>query len=172
MDPKDGREPAFPTGLRSRMYAPLKSAVRKGREFGRRDGTGLESLLQDLAYGLRALRKNPVFAGLAAITLALGIGATTAVFSLVNAVLLRPLPYRDPERLVFLFEPAPRIVGVPLEAFGPFNGEFSDWQKQSRSFANLALFTNDRMNLSVNETAVRVDGSRVTGETTFCLSWG
>jgi len=164
VDPKDGREPAFPTGLRSRMYAPLKSAVRKGREFGRRDGTGLESLLQDLAYGLRALRKNPVFAGLAAITLALGIGATTAVFSLVNAVLLRPLPYRDPERLVFLFEPAPRIVGVPLEAFGPFNGEFYDWQKQSRSFANLALFTNDRMNLSVNETAVRVDGSRVTGE--------
>jgi hypothetical protein len=96
----------------------------------------IETLLRDVTHGLRMLRKNPGFAALAVLTLALGIGATTAVFSLVNAVLLRALPYRNPERLVFLFEPVPRIPGVPLEAFGPFNAEFYDWQKQSRSFAS------------------------------------
>lgn len=122
------------------------------------------SLLRDVSHGLRMMRKNPGFAALAAMTLAIGIGAATAVFTLVNAVLLRALPYRDPERLVFLFAPNPHFPEVPLEAWGPFNADFYDWQKQSHSFTNLALFTNDRVNLSVNGTAIRVDGSRVTGE--------
>ncbi|MGA3041770.1 MAG: ABC transporter permease, partial [Bryobacteraceae bacterium] len=117
-----------------------------------------------MRHGLRLLRKDPGFALLSILTLALGIGATTAVFSLVNAVLLRALPYQNPDRLVFLYEPVPRIPGVPLEVFGPFNAEFYDWQKQSRSFVYLALFTNDRLNLSVNGNAVRVYGSRVTGD--------
>ncbi len=121
-------------------------------------------LMRDAGYGLRVLRKNPGFAALAATTLALGIGATTAVFSLVNAVLLRALPYHDPARLVFLWEPNPRIPGVPLEAWGPFNADFYEWQKESRSFASLALFTTDRLNLSVEGSAIRVAGSRVTGE--------
>src|ERR1700691_1126132 len=124
----------------------------------------MKSLLRDVHHGLRMMRKNPGFAALAVMTLALGIGATTAVFSLVNAVLLRALPYRDPDRLVFLFEPNPHFPDVPLEAWGPFNAEFYDWKKQSHSFMNLALFTNDHLNLSVNGMAVRVDGSRVTGE--------
>ncbi|MGA2741526.1 MAG: ABC transporter permease [Bryobacteraceae bacterium] len=124
----------------------------------------MKSMLRDVNYGLRMMRKNPAFAALAVMTLALGIGATTAVFSLVNAVLLRALPYRDPDRLVFLFEPNPHFPDVPLEAWGPFNAEFYDWKKQSHSFTNLALFTNDPLNLSVNGMAVRVDGSRVTGE--------
>jgi predicted permease len=124
----------------------------------------MQSLLRDFSHGLRMPRKNPGFAALAVVTLALGIGATTAVFSLVNAVLLRALPYRDPDRLVFLFEPNPHFPDVPIEAWGPFNADFYDWQRQSRSFTSLALFTNDRLNLSVNGAAVRVDGSRVTGE--------
>lgn len=123
-----------------------------------------KSFWRDVSHGLRMLRKNPGFAALAIMTLALGIGATTAVFSVVNAVLLRALPYRDPDRLVFLFEPNPHFPSVPLEAWGPFNADFYDWQKQNHSFANLALFTNDRLNLSVNGMAVRVDGSRVTGD--------
>jgi predicted permease len=124
----------------------------------------MKPLLRDAIHGVRMMRKNPGFAALAVITLALGVGATTAVFSVVNAVLLRALPYKQPERLVFLFQPNPRYPGVPIEAFGPFNAEFYEWQKQSRAFVNLAMFTNDRMNLSVNGTAVRVSGSRVTGD--------
>lgn len=155
---------------------PAEEASRRAQfEFGSvgqakeecRDARGanlLPSLLQDLSFGLRTLRKSPGFAALAIVTLALGIGATTAVFSLVNGVLLRALPYRNPERLVYLFEPTPRIPGVPLEGFGPLNADFYDWQSQSRSFASLALFTTDSTNLSVGGTAIRVGSSRVTGE--------
>jgi len=124
----------------------------------------LDSLLSDIRYGLRLLRRTPGFAGLAVVTLALGIGATTAVFSLVNAVLLRDLPYRDPERLVFLYEPIPGIPGAPLEAWGPVNGDFFTWQKESRSFVSMAMFTNDRLNASLGNAAFRATGSRVTGD--------
>ena len=123
----------------------------------------LESSMQDLRYGLRQLRKSPGFTAIAAFTLALGVGATTTVFSVVNAVLLRPLPYQDPQRLVFLWEPDPHIPNVPLEAWGPLNAEFYDWQRQSHSFSQLALFTTDDLNLSVSGTAIRAGGSRVTG---------
>jgi predicted permease len=133
-----------------------------------RDARGsalLDALGRDAGYGLRIMRRNPGFAAMAVITLALGIGATTAVFSLVNAVLLRALPYHDPDRLVFLWEPNPRYMpAVPLEAWGPFNGDFYDWQKANHTLAGLALFTTDRVNLSVNGAAVRVNGSRVTGD--------
>ncbi|HXB70124.1 MAG TPA: ABC transporter permease [Candidatus Acidoferrales bacterium] len=124
----------------------------------------LDSLLSDIHYGLRRLRSTPGFAGLAVVTLALGIGATTAVFSLVNAVLLRDLPYRDSERLVFLYEPIPGIPDVPLEAFGPVNGDFFTWQKQSRSFESMAMFTNNGLNASLGDAAFRATGSRVTGD--------
>jgi putative ABC transport system permease protein len=124
----------------------------------------LDSLLSDIRYGLRLLRRTPGFVGLAVITLALGIGATTAVFSLVNAVLLRDLPYHDPERLVFLYEPLPGIPGAPLEAWGPVNGDFFTWRKESRYFASMAMFTSGGMNASLGDSAVRATGSRVTGE--------
>jgi predicted permease len=124
----------------------------------------LDSLLLDIRYGLRMLRRTPGFAGLAVMTLALGIGATTAVFSLVNAVLLRDLPYRDPERLVFLYEPLPGIPGVPLQAFGPVNGDFFTWQKESRSFASMAMFTSGGLNASLGGAAFRVTESSVTAD--------
>jgi predicted permease len=124
----------------------------------------MNSLLPDIRYGLRLLRRSPGFASLAVVTLALGIGATTAVFSLVNAVLLRDLPYQQPERLVFLYEPLPGIPNVPLEAWGPVNGDFFTWQKASRSFASVAMFTTDRLNASLGESAFRASGSRVTAD--------
>jgi len=124
----------------------------------------VDSLLSDIRHGLRLLRRSPGFAGLAVVTLALGIGATTAVFSLVNAVLLRDLPYRDPQRLVFLFEPLPGIPNVPLEAWGPVNGDFLTWQKESRSFAGMAMFTTDGLNASLGDSAFRANGSRVTAD--------
>jgi len=124
----------------------------------------LGSLFLDIRYGLRLLRRSPTFAGLAILTLALGIGAATAVFSLVNAVLLRALPYPDPERLVFLYEPIPGIPNVPLEAWGPVNGDFFTWQKESHSFAYMAMFTTGGLNASLGDSAFRVSGSRVTAD--------
>lgn len=122
----------------------------------------LDSLLSDIRYGLRLLRRSPGYSTLAVVTLALGIGATTAVFSLVNAVLLRHLPYRDPQRLVFLYEPLPGIPGVPLEAWGPVNGDFFTWQQESRSFAGMAMFTTDGLNASIGGSAFHATASRVT----------
>lgn len=158
-----------------RTGVPKHEALRRARaEFGGVDRAKeqcrearaagvLESFFFDMHYGLRMLRKNTGFAALAIATLALGIGTTTAVFSLVNAVLLRALPYENPERLVFIWEPNANIPGVPLEAWGPFNGDFYDWKVRNHSFADLALFTTDSLNLSANENAIRVIGSRVTG---------
>ena len=155
---------------------PAEEAHRRAKlEFGPvgrakeacRDARGanlLPSLLQDVGFGLRMLRKSPGFTVLAVTTLAIGIGATTAVFSLVNGILLRTLPYRNSDRLVYLLEPIPAVKGIPLEAFGPFNADFYDWQSQSRSFSSLALFTADSTNLSIGGAAIRVYSSRVTGE--------
>ena len=90
-------------------------------------------LIQDLRYGLRMLAKNPGFTAVAVIALALGIGANTAIFSVVNGVLLQPLPYRDPGRLMRLSESSPdfRTMSVAYP-------NFVDWKDQNRSFAGLA----------------------------------
>jgi putative ABC transport system permease protein len=89
----------------------------------------LRQFAQDLRYGLRTMRRGPGFAAVAVLTLALGIGANTAIFSVVNAVLLRPLPYRDPARLVTVLHDGWKPVA-------PAN--FLDWREQSRSFESIA----------------------------------
>jgi putative ABC transport system permease protein len=97
-----------------------------------RDGRGtrlVEDLMQDAGYGIRTLSKSPGFTFVAIFTLALGIGASTAIFSLINAVLLRSLPYGDSSRLVYLFTPNPKF-NVPAEVFGPSNADFFDLKKQ------------------------------------------
>jgi predicted permease len=159
-----------------RQGLPREEAERRARaEFGAlagikescRDARGtnlVESLWQDSLHGLRLLRRNAVFGCVAISTLALGIGATTAVFSLVNAVLLRALPYGNAGRLVFLYEPVTHISGVPLEAWAPYNGDFYDWQRQSRSFSRMAMFTSNSVNLTADNVSTRVNGSRVTGD--------
>ncbi len=85
----------------------------------------LESFIQDTRYGLRSLRRSHGFTITAVLTLALGIGACTAIFSLVNAVLIRSLPYGDPVRLVYLYTPNPRY-NIPPEMFGPAYGDLFD----------------------------------------------
>jgi putative ABC transport system permease protein len=94
-------------------------------------------LLQDLRYGLRALPKNPGFATVAILTLALGIGANSTIFSLVNGILLRSLPYQHPERLVLLDETAPK---QGITAFGVSFPNFLDWREQNHVFEDIAAY--------------------------------
>src|SRR5579871_6162629 len=98
----------------------------------------MESLLQDVRYALRMLRKSPGFAAVAILTLALGIGANTAIFSVVNGVLLNPLPYPQPEQLVALYQRTPNFT----EASIPYPN-FLDWQRETRSFSSLAAYRHD-----------------------------
>ncbi len=95
----------------------------------------MSALIQDLRYGLRMLAKNPGFAAVAVVALALGIGANTAIFSVVNGVLLQPLPYRDPDRLMRLSESSPNFGTMSVAC-----PNFVDWKDQNRSFAGLASF--------------------------------
>jgi predicted permease len=103
----------------------------------------MESLLQDIRYGFRMLRKSPGFAAVAIITLALGIGANTAIFSVVNGVLLNPLPYSQPQQLVALYQRTLQFT----EASIPYLN-FLDWQRQNRSFSALAAYRHEDLNLT------------------------
>src|SRR5262245_23851161 len=96
-----------------------------------------EDLVQDLRFCLRMLLKNPGFRWIAVLTLALGIGANTAIFSVVDAVLLRPLPYPESERLIRLWESNPGRGWPEFSASAP---NFADWRKQQTVFEQLAAY--------------------------------
>jgi putative ABC transport system permease protein len=123
----------------------------------------LETCWQDLRFGLRTLHKNPGFSAVAVLTLALGIGASTSAFSIINAVLIRSLPYRDPQRLVYLWSPNPKFH-LPIEYFTPMNADFFDLQKQNHSFATLSLFGVSRFNVVADARADALGGAHVSGE--------
>ncbi len=120
----------------------------------------MTTLWQDIRYGVRMLMKNPGFTAVAVLTLALGIGANTAMFSVVNAVLLRPLPFKEPGRLVTVWERNPK-QGYEQNAVAPAN--FADWRTQNQSFAQIAMFERWRgLNLTGPGEPVRVIGFKVT----------
>jgi putative ABC transport system permease protein len=106
------------------------------------------TLVQDLRYGMRVLLKSPGFAAVAVIVLALGIGANTAIFSVVNAVLLRPLPYQDPDRLVQVWEVPPPKNFPGMTRFGASAANYIDRRDQTHVFGQLAIFSNARFNLT------------------------
>jgi len=101
-----------------------------------RGGLWLETLWSDVRFGLRMFRRSPGFTAVAVLTLALGIGANTAIFSVVDGVLLSPLPYRQPDQLVLVWAKNPLGRNI-----APSYPDFQDWQRSTRSFQDMAAFT-------------------------------
>jgi predicted permease len=120
----------------------------------------LDDLIQDLRYGLRTLGKSPGFTIVTILTLALGIGACTAIFSIVNAVLIRSLPYRDASHLVYLFTPIPRLQ-VPAESMLPSYADFFDLRRQNHSFAAMTDFDQRLYTLTVGDENTQVGAALV-----------
>src|SRR5208337_29976 len=117
----------------------------------------VENFFQDIRYGLRMLRKNPGFTAVAVVTLALGIGANTAVFSLVDTILLRPMPYRNPEKLVVVSETVPQMGGDT--EVGVAAGEYLDYRDRNRSFVQTAAYEAAGFNLTGEGTPLRVNAA-------------
>jgi len=133
-------------------HEPAVSGARRRNMFG--------ALWQDIRYGLRMLRKSPGFTVVAVFTLALGIGANTAIFSVINGVLLKPPPFPEPERLVTVWE---RYPAQGIEQNDPAAANYADWKAQSQSFDSLAMFSWVKgINLTGGDEPVRVLNASVT----------
>jgi hypothetical protein len=155
LTPQEARRQAL---IRLGGTEQTRQALRERRTF-----PWLESLLQDTHFGLRTLRRSPGFTITAVLTLALGIGACTAIFSLVNAVLIRALPYGDATRLVYLYTPNPQF-NLPAQVFGPAYSDFHDLKKETTSFQNMTAFDQSVLSLATEDRAQRVSAARVDGD--------
>jgi len=121
----------------------------------------MATLLQDVRYALRVLRKSPGFTAVAILTLALGIGANTAIFSVVNSIVLRPLPFPQPNQLVFISE-MPSNTSVGLESYM----NFLDWQRNAKSFSSLAAYQYSQMTLTGHGAPTLIQGA-ITSSSLF-----
>src|SRR5215216_1509467 len=119
----------------------------------------METLFQDIRYGARTLLKKPGFTAVAVIALALGIGANSAIFSVVNAVLLRPLPFKNPDQLVIVNETVRRETIETRPASYP---DFIDWRDQNQSFDSIAAFDSPSFTLTGNDEPERISGETVS----------
>ncbi|HKS41075.1 MAG TPA: ABC transporter permease, partial [Blastocatellia bacterium] len=119
----------------------------------------METLLQDLRYGFRMLAKKPGFTFVAVIALALGIGANSAIFSVVNSVLLRPLPFKSPDQLMIVWEDSAKY-GFPKDTPAPAN--FIDWRDQNQVFGNLAAVASQTFNLTGTGEPEKIEGQRLS----------
>lgn len=129
MSPEEARRAA------ARAFGSIVLAKELSREmWGFRS---IETFLQDLSYGARMLRKNLLFSAVSVLTIALVIGANSVIFSVVSAVLLRPLPFKDPDRLVVLFDTQPTIDDAPASY-----PDFLDWRAQNRTFEEIVSYCN------------------------------
>ena len=124
----------------------------------------LNELIQDSRFAFRQMRKNAGFTAVAILVIGLGIGSVTTIFSLVNAVLLRPLPYGDPSRLVYLWTPNPRFGGNAPRELAPNYPDFYDWQRMSHSFSSMSMVRQRSLNLDSDGKVARTGCAFVTGE--------
>jgi predicted permease len=152
MSPEEARQAAL------RSFGGMERAKEECRDA--RGVKVIEDLWYDLRYGARRLRKNPGFTAVAVITLALGIGANTAIFSVVNSVLLRPLPFSQPERLTMIWNKGVEAAGgdrTPLAV-----GDLLDLRSQTQSFQSVDAFQGAFYNYIGGESPERIRGARVT----------
>jgi putative ABC transport system permease protein len=128
-----------------RARVKFGSTARVHEDVWKWNSFGFEGLLRDIAYAARTLMRTPGFATMAVVVMALGIGANTALFTVVHSVLLKPLPFADPDHLVMLYERS-------VDANYPFNviapGVYAEWQKHSHGFERMAIFSGTSQNLS------------------------
>src|SRR5437867_13310220 len=117
--------------------------------------------MNDLKFAFRQLVKNSGFTAVAVLTLALGIGANTAIFSVVNAVLLKALPYREPERIVMLWTDNASL-NLGFHELPPAPPDLLDWRRQAQSFEQIAAFRTRLADLSEQGDPERVGGVQVT----------
>ncbi len=156
-----GMPPAEARIAARRAYGSLEQAKQAHRD--ERSLLWVEQAVQDLRYGVRTLSRSPGFTTATVLTLALGIGACSAIFSLVNAVLIRSLPYGEAGRLVYLYTPNPRF-NIPREGFGPAYADFYDIKRVSRSFERITAFDQAMFSLAEQGSAQRVSAARVDGD--------
>jgi putative ABC transport system permease protein len=120
----------------------------------------MNTIMGDIRYAVRRILRSPGFSAMVVLTLALGMGANTAIFSVVNAVLLRPLPYEDPDRLVTIYHHYPSLdLDAPVSA-----GGFRDYRDKTRSFAGVAVESGWGANLTGYGEPIRITGSRVSAQ--------
>ncbi|HTV58165.1 MAG TPA: ABC transporter permease [Verrucomicrobiae bacterium] len=117
----------------------------------------MDTLLQDIRYGMRMIAKSPGFAAIAILTLSLGIGANTVLFSVVNGVLLNPLPYVQPDRLVAIYSKDPQFTQASISY-----PNFLDWERDQRSFSEMAAYRQDDYNLTGAGEPERVKAEMVS----------
>src|ERR1017187_3423662 len=119
----------------------------------------MTTLAQDLLYAIRTLRRSPAFATIAILTLALGIGANTALFSVVNGVLLNPLPYPHSEQLVAVYGETPGFARGPVVYLN-----FLDWQRAARTFSSMAMYRNQDYNFTGRAEPERLSGYMISAD--------
>ena len=175
------REAELSEEVRAHLQMASDENVRRGmsaheaqyaarREFGGveqtkeiyRDRRGLpviETFLQDIRFGLRMLRKNPGFTAVAVLTLALGIGATTSIFSVVDSILLRPLPFRDPSRIMVLYESIPKLApgGIPVSA-----PDVAHFRELNKVFEEVGAYATAKKDLSGSGSPKRINATRTS----------
>jgi putative ABC transport system permease protein len=120
---------------------------------------------EDIKFGFRTLLKSPAFSVAAIVVLALGIGANTAIFSVIYAVLIKPLPFEEPSRLVQIWHVPPPKQFPGITQFSVSPGNYLDWEAQSHAFDGMAVFRPSRVNLTGVGRPEAITITRVCGQT-------